>query len=89
MTSLGLLGKKYDIAIFFVGSKRNLAGKRRSSPSSCCLQGIRFLCAESLPKLVQLPRSPLLGQAEPFFAMQEPAEQRLLHFQLGLPISLT
>ena len=66
----------------FMFHNENLAGKRRSSPSSCCLQGIRFPGAESLPRLVQLPLSPLRGQAEPFLAVQAPAEQRLLHFQL-------
>ena len=44
----------------------NLAGKRCSSPSSCCLQGIRFPCTESLPSLVQPPLSRLRGPAEPF-----------------------
>ena len=73
----------------FMFHNENLAGKRRSSPSSCCLQGIRFPCAESLPRLVQLPLSPLRGQAEPFLAVQAPAEQRLLHFRLRLPISRT
>ena len=67
----------------------NLAGKRRTSPSSCCLKGIRFPSAESLPRLVQPPVSPLPGQAEPFHAVQAPAEQRLLHFRLRLPISRT
>ena len=56
---------------------RNLAGKRRSSPSLCCLQGIRFPCAESLPRLVQPPLSPQQGQAGPFLAVQAPAKQRL------------
>ena len=46
---LGLSGKKYDILIFLLHQfmfhinhihNENLAGKRRSSPSSCCLQGI-------------------------------------------------
>ena len=75
----------------FMFRNENLAGKRRSSPSSesCCLQGIRFPCAESLPRLVQPPLSPLPGQAEPFHAVQAPAEQRLLHFRLRLPISRT
>ena len=73
----------------FVFHNESLAGKRRSSPSSCCLQGIRFPCAESLPRLVQPPLSPLPGQAEPFHAVQTPAEQRLLvqastNFVLGL-----
>ena len=36
----------------FMFHNENLAGKRRSSPSSCCLQGIRFPGAESLPRLV-------------------------------------
>ena len=52
-------------------------------------QGIRFPCAESLPRLVQPPLSPLPCQAEPFHAVQAPAEQRLLHFRLRLPISRT
>ena len=65
----------------------NLAGKQWwcSSPSLCCLQGIRFPCVESLSKLVQPPLSPLSGQAEPFHAVQAPAEQWLLH----IPISRT
>ena len=46
-------------------------------------------CAESLPRLMQLPLSPLPCQAEPFHTVQAPAEQRLLHFRLRLPISLT
>ena len=66
---------------------RNLAGKRRSAPALCCLQGIRFPCAESLPRFVQPPHSSLRYQAEPFPAVQAPAEQRLLHFLLRLPIS--
>ena len=73
----------------FMFHNENLAGKRHFSPSSCCLQGIRFPCAESLPRLVQPPLSPLPGQAEPFHAVQAPAEQRLLHFRLRLPISQT
>ena len=44
---------------------RNLAGNRRSSPSSCCLQVIRFPCAENLSRLVQPLLSPLSCQAEP------------------------
>ena len=73
----------------FMFHNENLAGKRRSSPSSCCLQGIRFPCAESLPRLVQPPLTPLPGRAEPFHAVQAPAEHRLLHFRLRLPISRT
>ena len=64
----------------FMFNNENLAGKRCSSPSSCCLQGIRFPCAESLPRLVQPPLTPLPGRAEPFHAVQAPAEHRLLHF---------
>ena len=66
----------------------NRAGKRRSSvsPSMCCLQGIRFPCAESLLRLVQPPLSPLPSQAEQF---QSLAEQWPLHFWLRLLISWT
>ena len=48
-----------------------------------------FPCAESLLRLVQLPLCPLPSQAEPFRTVQAPAEQRLLHFWLRLPISRT
>ena len=64
----------------------------RKTPSSCCLQGIHFPYAESLPRLVQQPLRPLWGQAEPFPAVQVLAklpEQPLLHLQLCLLISLT
>ena len=60
----------------FMFHNENLAGKRRSSPSSCCLQGIRFPCAESLPRLVQPPLTPLPGRAEPFHAVQAPLRRR-------------
>ena len=73
----------------FMFNNENLAGQRRSSPSSCCLQGIRFPCAESLPRLVQPPLTPLPGRAKCFHAVQAPAEQRRLHFRLRLPVSRT
>ena len=41
----------------FMFHNENLVGKRCSSPLSCCLQGIRFPGAESLPRLVQPPLS--------------------------------
>ena len=55
---------------------RNLAGKQCSSPSLCCMQGILFPCAESLPRLVQQPLSPLQGQPEPFRSYPQCKRQR-------------
>ena len=65
------------------------AGWRRARRPSRRATGIRFPYAESLSRLVQPPLSPLPGQAEFFHAVQAPAEHRLLHFRLRLPISRT
>ena len=43
----------------------SLARKWRTSPSSCCLQGIRCPCAQRLPRFVLPPSSPLWGRHEP------------------------
>ena len=66
---MGLSGKKYDIAIFcFIDScsiTRILQENDVLLLHRAACKGIRFPCAENLPRLVQPPLNPLPGQAEP------------------------
>ena len=83
------MGPSYNMMLCCITSCPTLHVPWRSSPSSCCLQGIFFSCAESLPRLVQQPLSPWWGQPETFPTVQAPVEQLLLHFWLCLPLSWT
>ena len=82
---LGLAGKKYDIVIC---CPWQAILQENDVPLVLTARNSFPLCRKpSETRATAI--SPLRGQPEPFSAVQAPAEQKLFHFQLCLPLSRT